>query len=56
LRKEHRLRVVENRVMRIFGTWREQVKGERMKQQNKGLKDLYCSPGIVHVIKSRKMR
>ena len=49
--------VFENRVLRrIFGRRREEVKGERRKRQNEGLKDLYCLPNIVQVIKSRKMR
>ena len=49
--------VFENRVMRgIFGHRSEEVKEEKRKRQNEGLKDLYCSPNIVQVIKSRQMR
>jgi hypothetical protein len=40
LRKEHRPRVFENRVLRIFGPKRDEVMGECKKLQNKGLRDL----------------
>jgi hypothetical protein len=44
LRKEHRLRVFENRVLRrIFGPKEE-------------LHNLYSSPNIIRVMKSRRMR
>ena len=57
LRKEYRLRAYENRVLRrIFGPRREEVTGEWRKLHNKQLNDLYCSPNIVRVIKSRTMR
>ena len=32
------------------------VTGEWIKLHNEGLNDLYCSPNIVRVIKSRRMR
>jgi len=49
--------VFENRVLRrIFGPKRDEVTGEWSKLHNKELNDLYCSPNIVLVIKSRKMR
>jgi hypothetical protein len=35
---------------------RDEVKGERRKLQNEELHDLYSSPTIVRVIKSRRMR
>ena len=41
---------------RIFGPKRDEVKGEWRKQHNEELNDLYCSPTIFRVIKSRKMR
>jgi hypothetical protein len=48
LREERRLRVFENRVLRrIFGPKRDEVTGEE-------LHDLYFSPTIVQVIKSRR--
>jgi hypothetical protein len=31
------------------------VRGERRKLYDEGLNDLYCSPNIVRVIKSRRM-
>ena len=47
----------ENRAMRrIFGPRREEVTGEWRKIYNEGLNDLYSSPSIVRVIKSRRMR
>jgi len=57
LRKERRLRVFENAVLRrIFGPQRDKVTGERRKLHNEELNDLYCSPNNVRVIKSRRMR
>ena len=57
LREEHRLRVFENRVLRrIFGPKREGVTGEWRKLHNEELNDLYSSPKILRVIKSRRMR
>ena len=56
LRKEHRMRVSENRVLnRIFGPKRDEVTGEWRKLHNEGLNDLY-SPNIIWVIKSRSVR
>jgi hypothetical protein len=57
LKEEHRLRVFENRVLRgIFGPMRDEVMGEWRKLHNKELHDLYSSPSIIRIIKSRKMR
>jgi hypothetical protein len=56
LREEHRLRVFENRVSRrIFGPEREED-GSWRKLHNDELHNLYSSPNIVRVIKSRRMR
>ena len=47
-------RVFENRVLRrIFGPKRDEVTGEWRKLHNEELNDLYCSPNIVRVIKSK---
>jgi hypothetical protein len=57
LRKEHRLRVFENRVLRrIFGPMRDEVTGERRKLHNEELHILYSFPVIVRQIKLRRMR
>jgi hypothetical protein len=57
LREEHRLRVFENRVLRrIFGPKRDEVTAGWRKLHNEELHNLYSSPSIIRVIKSRRMR
>ena len=54
LREERKLRVFENMVLRkIFGSRRDEVTGEWRRLHNEELNDLYPSPSIVRVIKSR---
>jgi hypothetical protein len=56
LREERRLRVLENRVLKIiFGPKKDKVMGE-WRRLNKGKHYvLYSSPNIFRVIKSRRM-
>jgi hypothetical protein len=49
--------VFENRVLRrIFGPKRNGVTGEWRKLHKEELRDLYSSPSIIRIIKSRRMR
>jgi hypothetical protein len=48
-REEHRLR-------RIFGPKRDEVTGGWRKLHNEELRNLYSSPSIIRIIKSRRMR
>ena len=56
LRKERRLRLIENRVLRrIFGPKRDEVTGKWRKLHNE-FTDMWISPNIIRVIKSQRMR
>ena len=47
----------ENRVLSgVFGPKRDEVTGEWRKLHNEELNDLYSSPNITHVMKSRRTR
>ena len=54
LREERKIRVFQKRVLRrIFGLKRDEVTSERRKLHNEERNELYSSPSIVRVIKSR---
>jgi hypothetical protein len=53
LREEHRLRVFEGR---IFGPKRDEVIGGWRKLHNEELHNLYFSPSIIRMMKSRRIR
>jgi len=57
LTEERRLRVFENRMLRrILGPEGDEVTGKWRKLHNEELNDLYCSPNIVRVIISKRIR
>jgi len=56
LTQERRLRVFENRVLRrVFESKEDEVTGVWRKLYNEEINNLYCSPHIIQVIKSRRM-
>jgi hypothetical protein len=56
LLEKHRLRVSDNRVLRIFEQDRDEVTGDWRKLHNEELHNLYSSPSVIIMIKSRRMR
>jgi hypothetical protein len=57
LREEHRLSVFEKRVLRrIFGPKRGEMTGDWIKMHNEEIHNLYSSPNIIRMIKSRRVR
>ena len=57
MRQERRLRMFENRALRrIFGPKKDEAIREWRKLYSGVLNDPYCSPNIVRVTKSRRMR
>jgi hypothetical protein len=57
LREEHKLRVFENRMLRrICGPKRDRVTGGWRKLHNEELHNVYSSPNIIRINKSRRMR
>jgi hypothetical protein len=57
IREKHKLRVFENSVLRIiFGQKWDGMMGEWRKLHNEELQNLYCSPSIIRITESRRMR
>jgi hypothetical protein len=56
LRERHRLRVLGNWVIKIFGRKSEEDAGGWRRLLNEELHNLYTSPSIIRVIKSMNMR
>jgi len=57
LKEERSLRVFENRELRkIFGLKRDEGAGDWRKLHEEELGDLYWSPNIIRLIKSRRIR
>jgi hypothetical protein len=57
VREKRRLRVFDNRVLwMILRPKGDEVIVERRRLHNDELYDLYCSPNIIQLIKSRRMR
>ena len=56
MREERKLRVFENRTLRIFGAKRNEVTREWRKLHNEQLNELYSSPNTIRAIKSKRMR
>jgi hypothetical protein len=56
-REEHRLKVFEYTVLRkMFGSMRDEVTGETRRLHNEEFHNLYCSPNIIRLIKSRRIK
>jgi hypothetical protein len=54
---EHKLSMFENRVpRRMFGMKRNEVTGGWRKLHNEKLHNIYSSPSIIRMIKSKRMR
>jgi hypothetical protein len=56
VREEHKLRVFENRVLRIFGPKRDGVTLRWRKLHKEEIHHLYPSPSIIRIIKSKRMK
>jgi hypothetical protein len=56
-REGHRPRVFENRVLwQIFGSERDEMTEEWRRLHKEEFHGMYCSPNIIRVIKSRRMK
>jgi hypothetical protein len=49
--EERRLRVIERRLLRVFGPKRDEVTWELRRLHSEELYDLYCSPNIIRMTK-----
>jgi hypothetical protein len=57
LKDEHRLRMLEKRVLRrIFGPKRNEMRRSWKNLHNEELHNLYSSPSVIIMLKSRRMR
>jgi hypothetical protein len=57
LQERYRQKVFENRVLRrIYGPKRDEIRGSWCKLHNKVFHNLYSSPNMIGMIKSRRMR
>jgi hypothetical protein len=50
------MKIFQKRVMRIFGSKRDEMVGGCRKLQNEEYRNFYSSPSIIRMIKSRRMR
>jgi len=57
LADEHKLRVFENKVLRkIYRPKRDKLSGDGRRLHNEELHELYDSPDVVRIMKSRRLR
>jgi hypothetical protein len=56
VRKEHRLRVFKNRMLRIFGPRRDEETRGLRGLHNEELHNMYSSPNIIRMVRSRTIR
>jgi hypothetical protein len=57
LREKHKLNVFENRLLgKIIGPKSDEVPGDWRKLHKEELHNLYSSPNIIRMIKSRRVR
>jgi hypothetical protein len=56
LREKHRLRALEKRLLRMCGEKRYEVRGGGRKLHKEELRDLYSSPSVIRIMKSKRMK
>jgi hypothetical protein len=56
LREKHRLRVFQNKMLRTIFELRREVRGGWRKLHHEELRDLYSSPRIIGMTKSKGIR